>query len=205
MSASSAAIERELAAIGQRHARGRLGRRPVGLVVDDQHLALGDGQPVDLAAHGEGAARRLHRADQRHLGARAFGEQGGVIGRLGDGEDLVDPERDLLVGQSMRGLREEAPRRRRARRRRQSRQMAQQLVQQPAALPAPRIVLRQRAEGARACERPRRAAVARAPAGSADRARPARVGAPRAPAWPPSRGATRPVPASRCVPALVSS
>ena len=66
-------------------------RRPVGLVVDDQHLALGDGQPVDLAADGEGAARRPHRADQRHLGARAFGEQRGMIRRLGDGERLGGP------------------------------------------------------------------------------------------------------------------
>ena len=66
------------------------------------------GQPIDLAAHGEAAARRLHRADQGHLGARSFGEQQGMVGCLGDGQRLAAPVGDLLCSEAMRRLGEEA-------------------------------------------------------------------------------------------------
>ncbi len=103
------AIEGELPAIGQRHLGRRLRRRAIGLVVDDQHLVGRDGQAIDLAADREAAAPGLHRADQRHFRPRAFGEQRGMAGGLGDGQRFGQPAVDLLRREAMRGLGEEAP------------------------------------------------------------------------------------------------
>ena len=145
-------VERELAPVGPRHLRGA----PAAAGWSCSRRSAPARRPARRSTWpltGESAAPRSHRAGQRNLGARAFGEQGGVRWRLGHGQRLIAPAGDLLVGKPMRRLGEEASRRVPALGRWHCRQMSQELVQQLAALPAPRIARRQRTEGAWTCQR----------------------------------------------------
>ena len=72
--------ERDLAEISR--------RRPVGLVVHDEDLAVRLDEAVNLAGNAKRrafAVRRRDLGDDGHLGARARAEHGGEIRRLQNG------------------------------------------------------------------------------------------------------------------------